>query len=410
VTSPESKTVLARSTNPARWVGATLAGTPFAAGAGQQDRSDVDGTLRLYGQSTIQSTRWRVFAGANLSDTTRTATRLFEQELAILLSGLAVVAIGTLWTYRRLTVPIHQLRESIRLATARLGNVEVRVQGPTEVAELAVDFNVLIASVARELAERQRAEDEIRSLNAELEARVSLRTEQLTAANQELEAFSYSVAHDLRAPLRAVDGFTAIVIEEHTAELSDAARRYLDMVREGTRQMSALINDLLEFARLSRAEIHTQSVDLLPLVEKAVLALRSEFPGRDVEVTIGPLPHCRGDRALLERVVVNLLSNAFKYTGRKEGAAIVVGAELNKGSGEVIYFVKDNGAGFDAKHASKLFGVFQRLHRAEDYPGTGIGLAIVQRIVRRHGGAVWAESEPELGAKFSFTLGDMADD
>jgi signal transduction histidine kinase len=284
------------------------------------------------------------------------------------------------------------------------------VQGTTEVAELAVDFNVLIASVAHELAERQRAEDEIRTLNADLEARVSLRTEQLTAANQELEAFSYSVAHDLRAPLRAVDGFTAIVIEEHTAELSDAARGYLDMVREGTRQMAALITDLLEFARLSRAEIHTQTVDLVPLVEEAVLALRSEFPGRDVDVTIGSLPRCRGDQALLERVVVNLLSNAFKYTGRKDTAEIVVGAELNRESGEVIYFVKDNGVGFDASHASKLFGVFQRLHRAEDYPGTGIGLAIVQRIVRRHGGTVWAESEPELGAKFSFTLGEVADD
>ncbi len=249
---------------------------------------------------------------------------------------------------------------------------------------------------------QKRAEDEVRRLNDELERRVVDRTTQLEAANKELEAFSYSVSHDLRAPLRAVNGFAGIVLEEFGPQLNGEGRRYLERIRNGGRQMGVLIDDLLAFSRLGRQPMSSQTIDPAQLVQGALDELAPQRARGQIEINIGKLPVCRGDPALVKQVWVNLISNAIKYTRDRAPAVIEIGCELIKD--ENVFFVRDNGAGFDMQYAHKLFGVFQRLHRADEFEGTGVGLAIVQRIVHRHGGRVWAEAKLNHGATFYFTL------
>jgi light-regulated signal transduction histidine kinase (bacteriophytochrome) len=228
------------------------------------------------------------------------------------------------------------------------------------------------------------------------------RNKELEAANEELEGFSYSISHDLRAPLRAVSGFSGVLLKQHASQMPSDAVRLLNHISESAQDMGQLIDDLLRFARLSREPLSKQTVNTSALVSEIVEDLRKEESARQIEVRVDELPDCTADPALLRRVFVNLLSNAFKFTRQREKATIEVG--FRKESGECIYFVRDNGAGFDMRYADKLFGVFQRLHGRDAFEGTGVGLSLAQRIVQRHGGRIWAEAAVDKGATFSFSL------
>jgi len=259
--------------------------------------------------------------------------------------------------------------------------------------------------VGRDITQKKAIELEIRRLNEELEHRVHERTAQLEAANKELEAFTYSVSHDLRAPLRHISGFSKILSEEFSLTLEPEARRYLQRIQEGTHHMGQLVDDLLNLARVGRHELQLQVTGLDSLVRSVIDDLRTEAEGRSVEWKIGELPYVEGDPALLKQVFHNLLSNALKYSRPRPRAVIDIGQALE--NSQTVIYVRDNGVGFNMKYASKLFGVFQRLHRAEDFEGTGVGLATVQRIVQKHGGRAWAEAVLNEGATFYFTLASV---
>jgi len=238
--------------------------------------------------------------------------------------------------------------------------------------------------------------------NRELQQRIQERSRELEASNAELESFSYSVSHDLRAPLRAIDGFCTMFMREYASQIPADGLDLLANVCAGTARMQRLIDDLLHLARFSRQPLAMHTLSMRDLVQRVLATLQHQWPERPRHLEVGELPDCRGDQSLLEHVLTNLLSNAFKFTATRDPPRIEVGAYTQ--GAEQVYFVRDNGVGFDMKYADKLFGVFQRLHSESEFPGTGIGLSIVRRIILRHGGRVWAESRPQQGTTLHFSL------
>ncbi len=253
-----------------------------------------------------------------------------------------------------------------------------------------------------EIEERRKAHNEIESLNVELEQRVVERTAQIEAANKEMEAFCYSVSHDLSAPLRHIDGYVDLLVSRCRGGLNDKGVHYLDTIADSADKMAVLIDGLLQFSRTGRTEMHHETLDMNRVLQEALDLLKESCSERTIEWDIAHLPAVRGDCTMLRQVWVNLLDNAVKYTRSRESARIEV--NVREELGEIIFVVKDNGVGFDMQYAGKLFGVFQRLHSQQEFEGTGIGLATVQRIINRHGGRVWAEAEPDQGAAFCFAL------
>jgi light-regulated signal transduction histidine kinase (bacteriophytochrome) len=265
---------------------------------------------------------------------------------------------------------------------------------------IETEDGTLVSSAIRDITERKRAEEEVRLLN-ESERRHAV---QLEAANKELEAFSYSVSHDLRAPLRSIDGFSQALSEDYADQLGVEAKNFLNRIRASTRHMSALIDDLLNLARVARSEPRQEVVDLSTLARTILAELQNGAPQRCVECVVAPDVMVNGDPRLLRVVLENLLGNAWKFTMYKPRATIELGVTHKDGA--AVYFVRDDGPGFDMAYVDKLFGTFQRLHTTTEFPGTGIGLASVRRIINRHGGRTWAEGAMGNGATFSFTLSE----
>ncbi len=399
---------------------------PLVVAVGERsDRAVIERTFPLvYVDRGVPRTVGVLYAQATLDKVYR---RLLEQALVIMLTqGVKtfLVSLFILYIVQRLVTRhliaiarfltgYHPERPSTPLALERTAP-----RWPDELDRMVEAFNdmgrslqrafddlrAVQAELEKDIAARIRAEAEVIRLNAGLEQRVRQRTAELEAANRELGAFSYSVSHDLRAPLRRIDGFVRILEEEHGRNLDERGRHFLNRISGGARDLSAMIDSFLKLSRSTRGELALELVDLSRLAAEIVAELAEKEPERSVAVEIAPDLHVQGDRRLLRAALENLLENAWKYTRRTEAPSVAVGREAVEGG--VAFVVRDNGAGFDMAHVGRLFTPFNRLHRPEEFEGTGIGLATVQRIVARHGGRVWAEGKPGQGAAIFFTCWD----
>ncbi len=337
-----------------------------------------------------------IYIRSDLSQIQERVYNLIYATLGFMLVGVLIAYWLSRSMQRLISVPLIKLA-SVAATVEKRSDFSLRVPdfGDDEIGRLSRALNSMLETIEKQNQELLQARDN-------LEAMVADRTRELEATNKELTAFSYSVSHDLRAPLRAIDGFSHALLEDYADGLDETGKDYLRRVRAASHRMSDLIDGLLMLSRISRDEMVVGGVDLSALARNTIAHLRAADPQRQVEVRIADELICRGDQNLLVTVLENLLGNAWKYTSKKAAACIEFGVTEKDGS--KVYYVRDNGAGFNMKYAGNLFGPFQRLHKVEEFPGTGIGLATVQRIIHRHGGRVWAEAEPEQGAVFYFTL------
>jgi signal transduction histidine kinase len=350
----------------------------------------------------------------------RTARIASDRTVAIMTASLLLALLAGLvlsWLLgQQITGPVGKLARTAQAIGGGDLTARAEVRGGDEIGMLAGTFNQmtaqvrsLVLSLEQRVRERERAEEEVRRLNAELEERVKARTQELENANHELEAFSYSVSHDLRTPLRHISSFLYLLeqarLGETREDLDEDSRTHLKLIGQAVKRMGSLIDALLDFSRLGRTELRRNRVPLDLVLTEARNELEAEAHGREIQWQLSPLPAVQGDRTLLRQVFVNLLSNAIKFTRSRPGAIVEVRSapELAQPH-EAVVMVRDNGVGFDMAYADKLFGVFKRLHKAEEFDGTGIGLANVHRIVRRHGGRIWAEGLPDAGATFYVAL------
>lgn len=343
---------------------------------------------RIAAISTIPGTPWMFISELSRKQVLAPSQAYLRRMSVIAALIVLVGAFGAWWVSRRITDPLNHLTTAAAAISSGDLAQRVNVPGDDELGRLGNSFNTMAGEVQR--------------ARTDLEAQVVERTRALSETNAELEAFSYSVSHDLRAPLRAIHGFARILLEDHGAGMDGEAKRVLGVIDDNTRRMGQLIDDLLSFSRLGRKELETARVDMGELVRGVVDDIRRHAGDRTLDITVGALPPARGDRNMLRQAVTNLVDNAAKFTRKRAPGRIEIGCQANGAT--PVYYVKDNGAGFDPRYASKLFGVFQRLHRVEEFEGTGVGLAIVQRVVTRHGGRVWAEAKLDAGATFYFTL------
>jgi signal transduction histidine kinase len=365
-----------------------------------QEITEAGGASRIWAVSALPElpeAGLHVLVGVSRKDLLAVANRNLSQALSIL-AVVSLLALGGAWALAELGVRRPSARIVAAVARFSQGDFGARIGKPHPRGEIGD----LMAALDHDFELMQTQRDAIQRLNADLERRVAERTAQIETSGKELEEFTYTVSHDLRTPLRAIDGFSRILEEEYGDKLDDEARRLIGVVRENARKMGQLIDELLTFSRLGRKSIAATSINMEALARSALAEIGAPAADGRKRIEIHPLPEAWGDPAPIKQVWINLLSNAIKFSGDRDRPLIEVSGHEN--GTECVYCVKDSGAGFDMKYYDKLFGVFQRLHSAEKFAGTGVGLAIVRRIVSRHGGRVWAEGKVDEGAAFYFSL------
>ncbi len=404
--------VVGRHPGQQRWVGTRQADSALFAtmsreGEGIAEMQGLDGTSRLYAFTTLRSgpeANLFLAVGIPASLAYSETKHMLVFNLSIL-CAVASLALFAAWIYgdRYILNPISALLSTVRRVGA--GDLSARTgigSAPGELHQLVGAFDEMATNLQQQRAEMEGAQAEIRRLNATLEGRVAERTAQLAELNRQLEGFSYSVSHDLRAPLRHMGAYLDLLRTESGASFTAEAGHFLEQISNSIARMNGLVEDLLAFAKMGREDLRRETVAMAELVDEVQREMKRDTEGRDIRWQIESLPQAFVDRAMLKQVWVNLLANAVKYTRERQHAEISVGCKNLPN--ELEFYVRDNGAGFDMQHADKLFGVFQRLHTADRFEGTGIGLANVHRIVARHGGRTWAQAEIERGATFWFSI------